>query len=190
MRFNASKCCIMSIAKSPTSSYFYSLNNTILQQVTSNPYLGIQLTANLRWSQHIPSATKKANSTLGFLRRNLRHSPTCCQRNAYLALVRLVLEYAAIIWDPHTQQEINMLERVQRNAARFIAKDYRSPTPGFVTGLLRKHDLTTLQERRPQLRLGFFYKVVEGLVPAITLCDFITPQKPGRRIRSTRDKST
>ena len=113
---------IMSIAKSPAASYFYSLNNTILQQVTSNPYLGIQLTGNLRWSQHITSTTKKANSTLGFLRRNLRHSPTSCRRNAYLALVHPVLEYADIIWDPHTQQEVNTLERVQRNAARFTAK--------------------------------------------------------------------
>ena len=83
-----------------------------------------------------------------------------------------------------------MLERLRRNAARFIAKDYRSTTPGFIAGLLRKHELTTLQERRLQLRLGFFYKVVEGLVPATTPCDFITPQKPGRHIRSTRDKST
>ena len=171
----------MSIAKSPTSSYFYSLNNTILQQVTSNLYLGIQLTGNLRWSQHNTSITKKANSTLGFLCRNLRHSPTSCWRNAYLALAHPVLEYVAIIWDPHTQQKIIMLERIQRNAVRFIAKDYRSTTPGFITGLLRKHELTTLQERRLQVQLclGFFYKVVEGLVPAITPCDFITPQKPG-----------
>ena len=89
-----------------------------------------------------------------------------------------------------TQQEIYTLERVQRNAARFIAKDYRFTTPGFISGLLRKHELTTLQERRLQLRLGFFYRVVEGLVPVITPCGFISPQKPGRRIRSTRDKST
>ena len=64
IHFNASKCYTMSIAKFPTSSNFYSLNNTTLQQVTSNPYLGIELTANLRWSQHITSITKKANSTL------------------------------------------------------------------------------------------------------------------------------
>ena len=148
MRFNASKCYIMSIAKFPTtSSYFYSLNNTILQQVTSNPYLGIQLTGNLRWSQHTTSITKKANSTLGFLCPNLWHSPTSCRRNAYLALVCPVLEYASIICDPHKQQEINTLERVQRNAACFTAKEYRSPTPGLITGLLRKHELTTLQER-------------------------------------------
>ena len=84
------------------------------------------------WHQHITSITKKANSTLGFLHRNLRHCPTSCLRNAYLALVRPVLEYAAIIWDLHMQQEINMLERVQRNAAHFTAKDYRSTTPGFI----------------------------------------------------------
>ena len=146
-------------------------------------------TTDLLWSQHITSITK-ANSTLGFLRRNPRHSPTSCRRNAYLALVRPVLEYAAIFWDPHTQQEINMLER-------FVAKDYRSTTPGFITGLLRKHELTTLQERQLQLRLGIFYKVVEGLVSAITPCDFITPQKPssprvtkGRTCHKTQSKTT
>ena len=36
----------------------------------------------------------------------------------------------------------------------------------------------------------WIYKVVESLVPAITPFDFIIPQKPGRCIRSTRDKST
>ena len=124
------------------------------------------------------------------LHQHLWPNPTSCWRNAYLTLVCPVLKCATIIWDPHMQQEINMLEYVQRNAVHFIAKDYRSTTPGFITGILRKHELTTLQERQLQLRLGFFYEVVEGLVPAITLCDFITPQKPGRRICSTRDKST
>ena len=62
--------------------------------------------------------------------------------------------------------------------------------PFHQTRLLRKHELTTLQERRLKLCLGFFYKVVEGLLPAITPCDFIIPQKPGQRIHSTRHKST
>ena len=70
MRFNAKKCYVMSIRN--TSSHFYELDTTILQQVTSNPYLGITLSEDLQWSTHIQNITKKANSTLGLLRRNLK----------------------------------------------------------------------------------------------------------------------
>lgn len=186
MRFNATKCYIMSISHSPPSHFMYTLNNTILQKVSTNPYLGIQFSDNLKWSHHINGITKKANSTLGFLRRNLPHCPTACKRNAYLALVRPLLEYGAIIWDPYQKQDIEKMERTQRTAARFIARDFRSATPGFVTGLLTKYNLPTLQERREQLRLVFFYKVVEGLVPALPPDNFLTPQKPGRLIRPRR----
>jgi hypothetical protein len=78
---------------------------------------------------------------------------------------------------------------VQRGTARFITGDYRSRTPGSIQKLLKKLDLQTLQDRRKQLRLCFFYKVVEGLVPAIPPQNFLVPQKSGRLIRSKRDPS-
>ncbi|XP_070181692.1 uncharacterized protein [Littorina saxatilis] len=148
MRFNATKCYVMSISHKPPSTFMYSLNNTILKTVPSNPYLGILFSDNLKWRNHISSITKKANCTLGFLRRNLRHCPAACRRNAYLALVRPLLEYGAVAWDPYQAQDIDRMERIQRTAARFIANDYRSRRPGFVTGLLTRHNLPTLQERR------------------------------------------
>ena len=69
-KFNASKCHILSI--NSKSSFRYSLSNTILKQVPNNPYLGILLSQDLKWSDHIAQITQKANSTLGFLRCNLR----------------------------------------------------------------------------------------------------------------------
>ena len=114
-------------------------------------------------------------------RWNLRHSPTSCKKNAYLTLVPPVLEYAAIIWDLHTQQEINMLERVQRNAVHFTAEDYHSTMPGFITRLLRNMSSQHFKKATPT-SLGFFYKVVESLVPVITLCNFITPHSTETRM--------
>ncbi|VDI25149.1 Hypothetical predicted protein, partial [Mytilus galloprovincialis] len=73
MRFNAKKCYILSIKNK--SQRFYTLNGHILQQVQSNPYLGVQILEDLKWSTHITNVAKKANSTLGFLRRNLRYCP-------------------------------------------------------------------------------------------------------------------
>ena len=149
----------------------------------SNPYLGILFSNKLTWDQHINNITKKANSTLGFIRRNLRRCPTACKRTAYLALVRPLLEYGAVIWDPYQKQDIDKMERIQRSAVRFIARDYRSKTPGSVTRLLRQNGLPTLQERREELRLNFLYKVAEGLAPAIPPDRFLSPQRPNRIIR-------
>jgi hypothetical protein len=53
MRFNAKKCYILSINKK--SNKFYSLDNHILQEVQDNPYLGLQISNDLKWSMHINS---------------------------------------------------------------------------------------------------------------------------------------
>ena len=62
----------------------------------------------------------KANSTLGFLRRNLRRCPAKLKESAYISFVRSTLEYAASVWDPHLAKDINKLENIQRRPARFV----------------------------------------------------------------------
>lgn len=109
--------------------------------------------------------------------------------SAYLSLIRPILEYGAIVWDPHLKKDIDKLERVQRSAARFIAGDFRTTTPGFVTKILDQNQLPTLQSRREDLCLTFFHKIVQGLVPAIPPQTFLTPQQTGRLRRTTRDQN-
>ena len=45
----------------------YSLNNQVLENVSSAKYLGIIVTDYLDWGQHINNVTSKATKTLGFL---------------------------------------------------------------------------------------------------------------------------
>jgi hypothetical protein len=51
------------------------------------------------------------------------------------------MEYGGIIWDPYTETNIKRLERIQRQAARFITGDYRSREEGGVSNMLVKLDL-------------------------------------------------
>ena len=95
----AKKCYILSVRQN--SSLFYELDSTILQQVNTNPYLGLTLSEDLTWKTHISNICKKANSSLAFLRRNLQINQRHIKSSAYTTLVRPQLEYAAAIWDPY-----------------------------------------------------------------------------------------
>ncbi len=128
MRFNATKCYILSINKK--KDRYYTLNNHVLQEVQDNPYLGLQISNDLKWSTHINNISKKANATLGFLRRNIRHVPEPCRKTAYISLVRSTMEYGATIWNPYMKGDIDKLERIQNRGIRFIKRDYKSREPG------------------------------------------------------------
>ena len=181
MRFNAKKCYIMSIRNK--THKFYTLDGHILEEVKDNPYLGLQISSDLKWTTHINKITKKAQSTLGFLRRNLLHCTEDCRKTAYISMVRSLLEYSAVVWDPYQKSDIDKIERVQRKAIRFIKRDYRSREEGCISKNAKELELPTLQERRGSLRLVMLYKVVEGLVPGLPPQNFLSTSRPRRQIR-------
>lgn len=186
MKFNAKKCYIMSINKK--NQKFYQLGGHILENVNSNPYLGLQISDDLKWSTHINKIASKASSTLGFLNRNIRFCPLECRKNAYLSLVRSQLDYGSTIYDPYLQQDINKLEKVQRRGVRFITQDYKSREEGCVTKMMKDLNFTSLEERRKQQRLNLFYKVKEGKITAMPPQNFIQTQPHRRRIVPTNFK--
>ena len=73
MVLNTEKCKVITISRKRNKiQHVYHLNNTPLEAVTSAKYLGVTITSDLKWTQHINTVVNKANSTLAFLRRNLR----------------------------------------------------------------------------------------------------------------------
>ena len=73
---------------------------------------------------NINKVTKKTNSTLAFLCRNLRYCSSKLKELAYNSLVGSTLEYASTVWDPHLVKDIMKLVAVQRRAARFVVGDF------------------------------------------------------------------
>ena len=173
------KCHILSVNNK--TSFFYQLCGEILGHVSSTTYLGIQISNDLQWSTHVKDLCSKASSKLGFIRRNLQHCPLTTRKNAYLALVRSVMEYGAAIWDPHVKGDIEMLEKVQHRATRFIQRDYRSRDHGCVTRWKRQLQLAPLQDRRREIRLTLFFKIIQGLTPGLQIENHLTPISNDKR---------
>ena len=114
----------------------------------------------------------------------LLNNTTCPQKCwclAYIALIRSSLEYGATVWDPYLKQDVDRLERVQCQAARFIKRDYRTRETGCMGHMLQELNLPPLQERRKQQRLTTLYKTVKGHIPAMPPESFPMPADRNRR---------
>ena len=54
MTFNVTKCKTLSITRKRNPIYRqYSMNNQLLESVRNHPYLGVEVTQKLNWSNHI-----------------------------------------------------------------------------------------------------------------------------------------
>ena len=184
MRFNPSKCATMSIAARAPTKRIYNFCGQQLESVTSHPYLGVEITNNLSWGVQTSLCIKKAQKTLGVLKRNLADCNLEVKSTAYQALVRPLLEYATSAWDPREKCNINALEKVQIQAARFCMKEY-SKLPGTVTQLMVDLGWQSLSTRRRIARVTMFYKMVNGLV-AIDPSNYVT--KATRQTRGNGQK--
>ena len=150
----------------------YTLKGETLANVSSTPDLGVCLSETLEWETHINKITSKANSTLGFLRRNMKACAHKLRESAYFSLVRSSLEYSSAVWDPFSQKDIDKLENIQRSAARFVAQKYRQTAS--VTSLIQNLGWTDLKTRRKDSRLVSMFKILNELVE-IPINDHLIP---------------
>ena len=107
MAFHPDKCNVILVTRNKKPIEFdYTLHGHTLDHVTKAKYLGVTISSDLEWESHINNITKKANNTLGFLKRNLNINSVYMKEQAYKSLVRPSLEYACSVWDPYLQQDI------------------------------------------------------------------------------------
>ena len=106
MEFHPAKCQTLSITRSRKPLQpSYVLHGHTLENVSSAKYLGVTINNIVSWDSHISNTCSKANRVLGFLRRNLKISASSIKEKAYKVFVRTLLEYAASVWDPYSQNK-------------------------------------------------------------------------------------
>ena len=161
MKFNTSKCSVMRISrKRDPGQTNYNILGEQLKEVTSHQYLGIHVEDNLKWTKQTKHAVDKGTRVLNFIRRNFNNCSKTVKKRLYQTLVRPHLEYASIAWHPGTAKNSNMLEMVQRRAARFVMGDYSRESS--VTNMIEELGWISLEQRRTNQRLATFHKIIHG----------------------------
>src|SRR5271170_7041768 len=163
MKLNKNKCSVLNITGrcKMREQRNYSINNDELANVTSLKYLGIYLSSDLKWMEHVKYSVNKANRALGFVKRNLSKCSREVRLKSYKSLVRPHVEYACSVWDPHQANFIGLVEKVQRRAVRYICSAYSSDDS--VTELISELKLSNLATRRRNHRLSLMFKLDQEL---------------------------
>ena len=164
LKFNKAKCNIMRAthARQKKIVFGYELDGVLLKDTDNTSYLGVELSADMKWNSHVKKVTAKGNTMLGILRKNLINCPNNRKDLAYKSILRPKFEYACSIWDPFTAGNIKTLEGVQRRSARFVCNKF-SYTES-VTSMLKELDWPSRQQRRAEKRMALFHRVVNETV--------------------------
>ena len=182
MEFHPGKCQLLKICRKKNKIYYdYKIHNQSLKESNYAKYLGITIDNELRWREQNKSVCQKANNTLAFLRRNI---PTNCSKQikeqCFKTLVKPILEYGCCVWDPHLKNQINNLEKVHKNAARFVTNNYQYEH-GSTLQNMKQLGWTPLEEQRARNKMVIFFKATNDLID-IPINDLI---KSNRRTRNS-----
>ena len=127
----------------------YYFGGHLIPEASSFKYLGIIIRSDLNWADHVNYTLRKARKALYFIMGILEKGSNNTKRLAYTALVRPILEYGVVCWDPYREGQVKALDRVQRRAAKFANS-------------LNDSGWETLTQRSLLARLCALYKAYTG----------------------------
>ena len=169
MKFNPSKCIHISTDRF-APEFTLTLDGSPIPKSDKVKYFGLTFHKSLKWDEHINTVAKRANKSLGMLRRSLHgaNSKTCML--AFNSVVRPILEYASQVWSPYTKTQAEDLEKIHRRAIRWA---FRIPRLSSVSAIMTSNNIVPLSYRRDQLDERFLAKIQLGDY-MVNLKEFIT----------------
>ena len=131
------------------------IGNTTIEKVKKYKLLGVILTADLKWKEHIAYIYGKACKRLYSLR--VLRKAGVEEKNmlkVYLAIIRPILEYAVPVWQAIPEYLSQKIESVQKRALKII-----KPGEESYEELLRVFNVEKLQPRREKLCRQYMGKI-------------------------------
>ena len=117
MEFNVAKCHVMHIGRNNPRNV-YSMSGTQLAESTEERDIGVTVSSNLKPGQQCRKAAQTASAVLGQIMRAFHYRDARVFMNLYKQYVRPHLEFSVAAWSPWTQEDKEILEKVQRRAVK------------------------------------------------------------------------
>ena len=94
--------------------------------VDQHKHLGVTLTENGKWQNHIENIMASASKVIGVMRKLKYTFRRIALNQIYLYYARPIGEYSSIVWDNCTVEQSNAFEKLQNEAGRIVTGLTRS----------------------------------------------------------------
>ena len=138
------------------------MHDTMINETTNHKHLGLILSNNCSWSEHINSICDKAWARLNLMRTLKFRVSRRSLEKMYISYVRPLIEYGDSLWDNRSTESINQLESIHIEAARVITGANKLCS---IQKLFADLGWESLQKRRNKHNLVIFYKILHGIAP-------------------------
>ena len=138
------------------------MENTPINEVEAHKHLGLFLSNDCSWHQHINYIKDKAWTRINIMRRLKYKLDRKSLESIYISFIRPLLEYGDTIWDNCTQYEKYELDKIQNEAARIATGATKLVS---LTNLYKEIGWESLSKRRSNHKLTLLYKMINHLTP-------------------------
>ena len=138
------------------------MENVRIEQVDSHKHLGVILQQSGRWREQIESMAGRARKRIDILRSLSKRLLRRSLEKLFLIYIRPLLEYGSIVWNNCTKEEEEILEKIQREAARLVCGAKRGTSH---EELYREVAWEKLKERREKQCQIMLYKIIHNQTP-------------------------
>ena len=174
-QLNESKCKELRISFAKCESVFAPIivNGNPIERVPSVKLLGLNISSDLKWNNHISEIVKKTSTRLYFLRQLKRANIATKELiTFYTTCIRPIIEYARPTFHNGLPKYLSDdLERLQKRALRIIL-----PSANY-TDALEACNLVSLYDRREVLSTSLFREIcndsshkLHHLLPEVNKC--------------------
>ena len=157
VKFSAPKTKTMTISRKRKHQHAPPLimNNVTLDEVPSYKHLGVKISNNLLWNEHIEETVVNAGKCMDILHALKHKLDRSTLEKLYVAFVRSKLEYANIVWDNCSKQLSDLIESVQYRAGKVVSGAIHRTSHEL---LYKELGWDRLEDRRKRQRLKVLYK--------------------------------
>lgn len=187
MRLNIDKCHVITFTrnKSILCNNYY-ISDAPLSRVNHIRDLGIVFDGRYVFQIHFNEMIKKANKMLGFICRIMQpfRNPKPMLL-VYNSVVRSILEFGTVIWNPLYKVHGDRIEKIQRKFTRMLSyKCGLRNTLNSYEDRLSHFEMLSLKERRTSADISCLYKLLHNKLDSPTSLANIPIRVPQRHSRN------
>ena len=133
-----------------------------IKKVSTHKQLGIVFNNKMTFDDHIKENCSKAMKRVTVLKRLHNKLPRKSKLTVYTAFIRPILEFGWQLYSNSTHEQLDTLEKVQREALLSVTSAYKKTSH---TCLLKEVGISLLSKRRDMQKVKFMYRFSSNNLP-------------------------